>query len=96
MKSISPALGETRCPVCTHKLDDATCIDKEDAVPAKGDITICLYCDAVFTFKVKEEKLIPVLMKEQAVNSLPHSILQKVRLAQRAARAVRPPYSSRQ
>lgn len=38
------------CPVCGKNLDAATSIEKEEAVPGPGDLSICLYCATVSRF----------------------------------------------
>lgn len=35
---------EAICPVCEHPLDGATNAGPEEAGPAPGDITVCIYC----------------------------------------------------
>lgn len=41
---------EPKCPVCGHMLDAATRLEEDDAVPAPGDLTVCIQCVSPLTF----------------------------------------------
>ena len=43
-------LAETKCLRCHHKLDAASCLADDAAVPKPGDITICIKCGYLMTF----------------------------------------------
>lgn len=36
--------------MCGHKLDAATRLEEDDAVPKPGDLTVCIQCVAPLTF----------------------------------------------
>ena len=38
------------CPVCGEKLDGATVIDDDHAVPQPGDISVCWKCASFLTY----------------------------------------------
>lgn len=47
------------CPACNATLSAATNAAGDDAHPAAGDLTICLYCTAVMRF---DDALVPALV----------------------------------
>ena len=41
---------EIPCPKCGHKIDGATTLYKEDAIPVKGDVSLCINCGETLVF----------------------------------------------
>ena len=64
-------LAETKCLRCHHKLDAASCLADDAAVPKPGDITICIKCGYLMTFAddlsfrdLTEEEILEVPLDE--------------------------------
>lgn len=41
---------ETRCTACGHEFDAASCLQKADAKPNPGDVSVCIRCCHVMVF----------------------------------------------
>jgi hypothetical protein len=41
----------THCPECGYRMDGATAADQENAMPAPGDVSVCLNCGQLLTFE---------------------------------------------
>lgn len=46
----SASLPTSRCPVCHYEMDAATCVEKQEAEPSAGDLSVCLNCGAMLQF----------------------------------------------
>lgn len=64
------------CPVCGKKLDAATSVEKEEAVPDPGDLSICLYCATVSVF---DDNLKLKQMTNEEFAELPEEVKTSVR-----------------
>ena len=47
---MSASTPECVCPYCAHKIDAASCLFDEPAVPKPGGISVCFYCGAAVVF----------------------------------------------
>jgi hypothetical protein len=45
-----PNLPSSPCTACGEVVDSATVVDKEDADPTPGDVTICFYCHHLMAY----------------------------------------------
>lgn len=43
-------LQEQNCPSCDHKINAASKYDESNAIPSKGEFTVCVYCKSLFVF----------------------------------------------
>lgn len=68
--------AQSICPVCGKKLDAATHVEKEEAVPGPGDISICLYCATVSVF---DDNLKLKQMTNEEFAGLPEEVKTNVR-----------------
>ena len=41
---------ENKCPKCSCKLNDHTCVSQDDMMPSPGDIGICLECKTILVY----------------------------------------------
>lgn len=73
-----------RCPQCGSKLD-AHSSGKDRAVPAEGDISVCLRCGLVQRFR---EKLVLSPLTVREIDELPTEIREELQKIERARRSV--------
>lgn len=71
---IENLIPEAPCPACGYVMDRATAIFEEGAVPAAGDLTVCIRCGAALEFGPGLELLptdvtkLPLEMYEQVLS----------------------------
>lgn len=81
------ALAETSCPTCDYAADAATCVDKRDARPRVGDITLCLKCGEILIFDEDMKVRLPLVF--ELMNLPPHTE-HALTIAQETIRRERP------
>lgn len=76
----------SRCPVCTHLLDDATAVSKATARPKCGDFSVCAYCGELLCFNA--DITVRSLVDED-YKSIPATTLGLLRRTQKFVRTTR-------
>lgn len=77
----------SKCPVCGYKMDSATCVGDERAMPRPNEISLCLKCGEVMAFNDD------LSLRQASLNDLidvPERGMRQITAIQKLIRATRP------
>ena len=75
------------CPKCSKRIDSATPVDHEEALPKKGDIAVCSSCNSVLCYGENLELILSSLEEAEAMQPGLRKEIEVVIAANKRARA---------
>lgn len=83
-------LPVVKCPVCSHEMDCATCVEKgrEKERPRPGDFTLCICCGEILCFGEGLLPRVPLLSEMMALSDDTHRVLDRAQFLIRKERPI--------